>query len=49
MTKSEKAETAFMQFISLMKYMYSNATKDKIPLEMEIDYIEQYIELQKTE
>ena len=47
-TKSEKAETAFMQFISLMKYMYSNATKDKIPLEMEIDYFEQYIELQKT-
>jgi hypothetical protein len=47
-TKSEKAETAFMQFISLMKYMYSNATKDKIPLEMEIDYIEQYIELQKN-
>ena len=30
-----------------MKYMYANNTKDKIPLHIEVEYIRQYIELQK--
>ncbi|MEE1233019.1 MAG: histidine kinase [Phocaeicola sp.] len=46
-TGSEKTEDAFIQFINLMKYMYTNNTKDKIPVNTEIDYIRQYIELQK--
>lgn len=44
---SEKSETAFMQFIDMLKYMYSNGDKEKIPLVHEIEYIRQYIELQK--
>ena len=47
-TKSDKAEQAFIQFISMMKYMYSNGTKDFIPLDEEAEYIRQYIELQKA-
>lgn len=45
--KSQQVETAFMQFICLMKYMYTNPTKEAIPVEEEIDYIRQYIEIQK--
>ena len=46
-TGSPKTEDAFIQFINLMKYMYANNTKDKIPLHIEVEYIRQYIELQK--
>lgn len=46
-TASDKTEEAFMQFISLMKYMYTNHSKDKIPISTEIEYIRQYIALQK--
>lgn len=46
-TGSPKAENAFTQFIGLMKYMYTNNTKDKIPVRTEAEYIRQYIELQK--
>ncbi len=46
-TKSNEAEEAFMQFTNLMKYMYTNSTHDKVPLATEIEYIEQYIELQR--
>jgi len=46
-TKSERAEVAFMQFIHLMKYMYTNGTKDKVAIDIEVEYIRQYIELQK--
>lgn len=46
-TGSSKTEDAFIQFINLMKYMYANNTKDKIPLHIEVEYIRQYIELQK--
>ena len=47
-TASDKTEEAFMQFISLMKYMYTNHSKDKIPISTEIEYIRQYIALQET-
>lgn len=46
-TKSEKAEEAFVLFTSLMKYSYSNGTADEIELKSELDYITQYIELQR--
>ena len=46
-THSSKAEDAFVQFISLMKYMYTYKAKETIPVRTEIEYIQQYIELQK--
>ena len=48
LTDVARAETAFMQFMDLTKYMYTNAEKDKVPVRAEIDYIRQYIELQKN-
>lgn len=48
LTDSGRAETAFIQFMDMTKYMYVNAEKDKVPLRAEIDYIRQYIELQKN-
>ena len=48
LTDVTRAETAFMQFMELTKYMYTNAEKDKVPLRAEIEYIRQYIELQKN-
>lgn len=47
LTGSSQTEDAFTQFIGLMKYMYSNNTKDKIPVCTEVEYIRQYIGLQK--
>lgn len=47
-TQSQKAETAFMQFIDLIKYMYTKATQDTVNIEEEAEYISQYIELQKN-
>lgn len=45
-THSDKAAAAFEEFISLIKYMYSNANRDFIPLSEEMDYIRQYVALQ---
>ena len=47
-TQSQKAETAFMQFIDLIKYMYTKATQDTVNINEEAEYISQYIELQKN-
>lgn len=46
-TGSDKAEAAFMQFTGIVKYMYSNPSKDTIPLTEEAEYISRYIGLQK--
>lgn len=46
-TGSQKSEEAFMQFIDMLKYMYSNGDKEKLPVCDEAEYIKQYIELQK--
>lgn len=48
LTQSEKAETAFMQFIHLVKYMYTRATQDTVCVTEEAEYINRYIELQKN-
>lgn len=48
LTDIGRAETAFMQFMDMLKYMYTSAEKDKVPLQAEIDYIRKYIELQKN-
>lgn len=46
-TKSEQAEEAFMQFSNIMRYTCNNSTQDMVSIETEIEYIEQYIELQR--
>lgn len=48
LAQSEKAEAAFMQFIGLVKYMYTRATQDKVDVAEEAEYIRRYIELQKN-
>ena len=47
-TKSDKAETAYMQFMDMLRYMYSNEDKEFIPVREEIKYLQQYVELQKN-
>ena len=44
---SDRTIQAFTDFIGLMKYMYANGVTDKVSLETELEYIRQYIELQK--
>lgn len=44
--KSEKAESAFIQFANMVQYMYTHATDDSVALCKEISYIDHYIALQ---
>ncbi|MGM9699398.1 MAG: sensor histidine kinase [Prevotella sp.] len=46
-TQSGKTIKAMEQFISLTKYLYNNANCNLVPLCEEIEYLQQYIELQK--
>lgn len=46
-TKSEKTEDAFVRFTELMKYSYSKIDNDHITIKEEVEYIRNYIELQK--
>ena len=46
LTKSDKTESAFIQFSNILKYMYAQTTSDTIPICNEIDYIRQYVDLQ---
>lgn len=46
-TKSEQAEEAFMQFSNMMKYTCNNSTKDHVGVMTEIEYIKEYIDLQR--
>lgn len=46
LTKSDKTESAFIQFSNILKYMYAQTTLDTIPICNEIDYIRQYVDLQ---
>lgn len=43
---SQKAEDAFVKFTELLKYTYVTAEKDEVPVSDEIDYINNYIDLQ---
>ena len=45
-SKSDNAEEVFIKFTNILKYMYLNAEEDKIPFLEEINYIQEYIELQ---
>ena len=44
---SEKTESAFVKFSGILGYMYSQGESDFIPAESELDYIQQYVDLQK--
>ncbi len=46
-TKSERAEDAIVQFTSLMRYMCDSSTREMVSLHTEIEYIEEYIALQR--
>lgn len=46
-TDPPKAEEAFLHFTSLMKYQYENAHDDAVAFDVEVDYLNQFIELEK--
>ena len=46
-TKSDLTESAFVKFSNILKYMYHNASVEKIDVKSEIEYIRQYVELQQ--
>lgn len=45
--KSDKAEEAFIRFSSLIKYTYMRVEAEKVSLSEEVDYIRNYLELQR--
>lgn len=45
--KSDKAEKAFMEFTNILRYMYTQDLSGKSSIATELEYIRQYIELQK--
>jgi len=46
--KDDAASGAVINLASLMRYIIKDSTDNKIPLKKELEYIESYIELQKT-
>lgn len=46
-SKSELAESAFIKFSNILKYLYSQTGTDKVSIRSEVDYINQYIDLLK--
>lgn len=47
LSKSEQTESAFMKFSNILRYMYTNADKETILLKDEVEYLRQYIDLQR--
>lgn len=47
LTKDENALPSLERFISMMRYIHTSSMRDFIPMADEVDYIEQYVELQK--
>lgn len=46
LTQSDKAESAFIKFSDILKYMYTQTTFEVIPISQEVEYIRQYVDLQ---
>ena len=46
LTQSEKAESAFVKLYDILKYMYTQTTFEVIPVNQEVEYIRQYVDLQ---
>lgn len=47
-TQSPKTEDAFMQFIDITRYIYNNANQDRVYIDSEAHYLQQYIDLQRN-
>lgn len=47
LTQDENALVSLERFISMMRYIHTSSTRDLVPLSEEIDYINQYVSLQK--
>ncbi len=46
-TRSEHAPTAVLKLSAMMRYVTTEAHNDRVPLEKEIDYVSNYVELQR--
>lgn len=44
---SDKTESAFIKFSGILQYMYSQSSSELIPAKHELEYIQQYVDLQK--
>lgn len=44
---SDKTESAFVKFSGILRYMYSQSGSELIPAEREVEYIQQYVDLQQ--
>ena len=44
---SDKTESAFVKFSGILRYMYAQSGSELIPAEAELEYIRQYVDLQK--
>lgn len=47
LSKSDRAESAFVKFSNILHYMYAQADRELIPLSDEWEYIRQYVDLQR--
>ena len=47
LSKSDRAESAFVKFSNILRYMYAQADREMIPLANEWEYICQYVDLQR--
>ena len=47
LSKSDHTESAFVKFSNILRYMYTQADRELIPLADEREYIRQYVELQR--
>ena len=47
LSKSDHAESAFVKFSNILRYMYAQADREMIPLSDEWEYIRQYVDLQR--
>lgn len=47
LSKSDKTESAFIKFSSILRYMCAQTHMDTIPIGREVEYISQYTDLQK--
>lgn len=47
LTKNENALESLEKFISMMRYIHTSSMRDLVPLSDEVDYIHQYVGLQK--
>lgn len=47
LSKSDQAESAFVKFSNILRYMYEQTERDFITIAEELEYLRQYVDLQK--